>query len=249
MVATHHGSGHGATGAYMSGCGWLDKLEGTQRGIIMVPGGGGKEWSWQLDSPTNPNIVTALMSRLCDGPYRRRFVSIASDWTWGNDTIIERIGAARATAIASHGFEEKVHLIGVSMGGCCSLEYAKRNPSHVASITLIIPVLDQQDIYDNGRVDPYGTITPPEDAFGGNRPPSSHVPARNASIYTGMPVAIWYSNNDSVCVPEVTEPFGANAGAELNNLGDQFPAGFAIPGHAADNLPHDDVAAFLAEND
>lgn len=248
MVASHYADGHDTLGAFMLGWGRRDTLAEERTGILLVPGGGGTETSWQNTSAFNTNVVTGLMARLCD-IHGYRFLTLPSDWTWGNDTIIERISDARGEAISRLNISERVHLLGISMGGCCSLEWARRNPGLVAGLAMLIPIVDQQDIYDNDRVDPYGTITPPEDAFAGSRPPDTHVPARNATAYRGIPPAIWYSNNDSVCVPEVTEPFGERAGAQMHNLGDQFPSGFAIPGHAADNLAFDEVAAYFREHD
>ncbi len=244
MVSTRYATGFADSGAYTFGYGRHDTLAGTQRGIILVPGGGGTEISWQIGSATQPNIISALMARLCDG-HGRRFISIASDWTWGNSVVVDRIGDAIELANAWHSFADKVHLIGVSMGGCCVLNYALRHPEKVASVSMVIPVVDQQDIYDNGRVTPY-SLPEPSTAFDDERPPNSWTPARNAAGLRRIPGAAWYSDNDSVCVKETIEPLCEHADFAANNLGDQV--GW-IPGHAADDLPLDDVAAFIAEND
>ena len=222
MVTTRYPSGSELALPYMFGRDRLDKLDTDRPGILLIPGGVGQRG--------------------------RRFLTFPSDWTWGNDEMIGRIDDALAQAQAEHAFAERVHLILVSMGGT-GLNWSRQNPEKVASQTLIVPVVDQQDIYDNDLVAPYGTIQPPETAFGGNRPPDSHVPARNAEDFREIPTEIWYSNNDPVCRPQVIVPFAEAARARRHNLGNQYPAGWAIPGHAADNLPLQHVADFNASYD
>ncbi len=402
MIAEWHSTGTGTLGVHTAGFSRLDKrLAADQRGVILVPGGAGTEDSWAGANATNPGTVTNLIHRLCDDTrYKRRFLTFHSDWTWGDDVESQRILDGITHARANYQFKnDKVHLIGVSMGGPCVLNFAYLYPSLVASVSTMIGAVDPQDIETNSRVSVYN-LPQPSTAFGGLvanwnfatnttgwgtlqggsgtatltrtagsiavydgegfflrvvtpgsvafegiqmvpdvavnggttytasayvKAPTGHVmnirlaesaggtaqdtqawtadgtfqrvsvthtmgsgvtsadirifdntteaitfdvdsvqliqgttrkvpdnrcPATHASDFQRFPLGMWYSNNDTVCVPTASTTFALGAQAEINhNLGNQFPPGFGIPGHDFSNLNLNDVADFIEAND
>lgn len=248
MRQRHRASGDGSTGAHML-CWRRTASPVAQDGpaIIFVPGGGGTETSWQAFGTTaNPNVATRLMRHLVEVG-GCRFISIATNWEWGSDDTTERILDGWEHAKEHYGFpSKKIHLVTVSagaLGGLNSMLLEGLAP-YVASISMVIPALDLDDIEANPNRVTWG-IPAPSDAYGGSIP-ADRNPIENASAFTGARMAIWYSNNDAICKPEITEAFGEASEAELHNLGDRFPPGFAIPGHDAGNLPLDDVLSFIS---
>lgn len=68
--------------------------------------------------------------------------------TWGNDTAMSRLTAAHTyLASASGASATKVHMLGMSMGHALALRYAALNPTKVASVTGIIPLVDINAMY------------------------------------------------------------------------------------------------------
>lgn len=248
MRATRLSGAYEVGQSHMALRGRKDKGSGTAVGAIYAAGGGGTETSWQGGTATNPNEAGQAIESACDRPNWQpgyRVVTFAPEWTWGNDTAITRISDLWTYAQANHGFSaSKVHLFGVSMGGPCVLNWAKANPTKVASIALCLPAVDIQDIEDNGRATTI-SVPAPSTAFGNARPDNAHTPARNAASFSGMPMKIWYSTNDTVCVPSTVTTFAAGCGATLQSLGDQLPA-IAPVGHGlSSGFDVASVAAFF----
>lgn len=209
---------------------------GTAVGTIYAAGGGGTATSWQTSgTATNPQetneLVEAVVDRTPGWDPAYRMCSFATDWTWGNDTAIDRIQNLYTYAQANHGYSNlKVHLIAVSMGCTCVLNWAYTYPNRVASISILLPAVDIRDIEANGRATAVN-IPAPSTAFGDVDPPVDHNPASHPGAYKDMPVKIWYSTNDTICVPDTVTAFGAACGAEMVSLGDQPPQ-IGIPGHS-----------------
>lgn len=237
MLSSYHINDYQSGQGHVFGCGGPDKLAAKKPGIIYAPGGGGLATSWQTGTATNPNIVNKVIRVSCERPIgvsRFRFVSFASEWTWGNQTSVDRISDLYAYANVHHSFSAaKVHLLGVSMGAACVLNWAKANLAKVASIALLIPAVDVQDIDDNNRATAYG-LPAPSTAYGDVRPPDADTPARHAGIYQGIPIKIWYSTNDTIVIPEIVQTFASQSGATLISLG-SLPPDLGIPGHGLSN--------------
>lgn len=246
MFASWYASGSGTTGAYMMGWGKNDKQNGEAVGILMIPGLLGTETSWQAGTASTVGVFVKVAHSLCD-TYNNRFITFATGSTWGNDTMVTRTGDAWTTA-QGYGFDTAtVHLVGFSAGCTAALRWAKNNLGNVASISLVLPAVDIQDIDDNSLATPWGLPEPSDAAAFGARPSDAQNPADNAVAFSEVPIAIWYSTDDVICRPETVEAFAADSGAALYSLGDRIPyqTGFAIPGHDAENLPLADVANFI----
>lgn len=243
MIATRYASGVNDSGPYVLGQGRLDRGTDERTGVVLMLGGGSTETYWTA------GLVAEWMAQLCD-EHNRRFIAVPANWDWGNSVVVERMRDAILTAQSRHAFAERVHLIGISMGGPCVANYAKHYPETVASMVLMIAAVDVQDIHDNDLSTPYGgSVVEPSEAFGDERPPDAWTSARNASAFVRIPTVSWYSNNDAICRVGPNEDFIANCRGTGHNLGDQFPSGFAIPGHTAENIPFDEVIAWIEEND
>jgi alpha-beta hydrolase superfamily lysophospholipase len=144
--------------------------------------------------------------------------------TWGNDTAQTRVGDARTFATTKFGAKnDKVVLIGVSMGGLLALNWARANPGLVAAIALLYPAVDLQWVHDNGAK------TDTEAAYGGttatfNAAVAAHNPTAHQADFAGMPIKMWHSDADTVVgtaqqvafatgvgIPRVTLPGAAHA--------------------------------------
>lgn len=129
--------------------------------------------------------------------------------TWGNDTVITRIGQARTYLRNTWGSEGQVTLVGISMGGLAALAYALANPSAVRAVALIIPALDLNDLVVNNRG---GAAADVNAAYGGAYNNATHGPTHNPAVYAAslratMPIAIWTASDDPICVPSTADGF------------------------------------------
>lgn len=161
--------------------------------------------------------------------------------TWGNATAQTRAETLRAYAGTAFGLPNgKVHLLGASMGALTALQYAKANPSKVASIALIIPALDLDYAYQNnigGHQADIGT------AWGVSFPTALPAAAKvldDTSSWDAIPVKIWYVTNDVYTPTASSTTFIANAGATGVSLGALGHTEAAIAA-----VPVGDVAAFF----
>lgn len=150
--------------------------------------------------------------------------------TWGNDTAQARIDDGWAWIKANLPCAtDKVLLVGDSMGGLDLLNWAHAHPSAVAGIALCFSVFDLADVHDNNYSPsfyPSGTKAPIETAYGGlagyQAAEPTHNPNRHPGDFSGIPIFIQYSSNDPICMPSITESFGAACGATMDNEGAVF---------------------------
>lgn len=224
------------------------------QGIIYSPGGNGSETSWLAGgTSTNPGPAGLALQQAVEltrwGQVGRRMITFASEWLWGNSAAVIRIHALYNFARLGYGFDRQIHLFGVSMGAACVLNYARTKPKNVASIAVAAPAVDLQDIEDNGRATGYG-LPAPSTAFGGSRPPDIWNPLTQAELgkFDGVPIKVWYSNNDTICTKASSEAFIAATGAEGVNIGDQ-PGGVIVGHGLASGFNPAEVAAFFAANE
>lgn len=128
-----------------------------------------------------------------------------SQGTFGNDTVISRVGSLKAAVQAASSPVQaragKVALLGASGGGTAALNYAIANPGNVACIFLTTPLVALRRARDENWG---GYAAEIETAYGGaagfnaavaTRDPSE--PGRQAAL-AGIPILISYSVNDSV---------------------------------------------------
>jgi pimeloyl-ACP methyl ester carboxylesterase len=114
-------------------------------GMINVHGyGGGAEAYLDQAFGNIPGVVA-----------QRGIVNYAGDFggisTWGNNSAVSTIGEAVDYLAASLGAVGPIHMLGGSMGALNVLNYAKRFPADVASLTLIIPLVALDAFHDENR--------------------------------------------------------------------------------------------------
>jgi hypothetical protein len=196
------------------------KPSGTKPGVIYAHGAGGTCAS-ALDTTTNvlPTIADAGYPV---GAFDLGTPTVASGTTsgpfnWGNDNAITSMGAAKTwlqTTDTSVGRlilgcganTAKFHIYATSMGALATLNYliSLSNPASVcASVSLAVPVLDLDDIYQNNKQSWQASIA---SAYGVSFPTgipnlTTHSPvaysAANLAKLT-MPIKIWGSSDDPV---------------------------------------------------
>ena len=128
--------------------------------------------------------------------------------TFGNDTGITRVGQAIDRLVAL-GASEPAILVGASMGGAVALNFAVRHPERVAAVAGIIPALTLSVPPGNPAEAAIDAAYPP--AYDpGNPAHLDHDPLAFAGdLPADMPIGIWYSTTDPLCLPETAIAFGA----------------------------------------
>lgn len=215
------------------------KTNVTKRGGIYCPGGiVGTEMSWAAGG----NVTDAIeLTARTD----RRWITIADLVQWGNTTHQDRVTTAYTTAQSSYGFDStKVNLFAASGGAAPILNWAIANVAKVQSITLVIPAVDIRDIDLNNRVSVLGfdpVTQGPRAAYGGSTPGTAFNPVSNAAALAGIPIRLYYSNTDNVCLPATQTAFQTAVGSSctLVNMGNL--------GHGASFNPFE-VLQFLTAN-
>lgn len=134
-----------------------------------------------------------------------------------------------------------VSLVCGSMGALTGLNWYRLNPLAVSAIALIIPALDLEDLHDNRGLD--AAIEAPN-AFGSEAAYLAAIaersPIENAADFQDVPIRIYYSSDDPICLPVICEAFAEATNAELVSLG-------AI-GHNATTLDARDIVSFIRSN-
>lgn len=138
---------------------------------------------------------------------------------WGNDALLDDLTDMKAEGDAAYFASGRWHLLGASAGGLTVLNWAKANPALVKSLTLLIPVLDVQDVYTNNRGSFASVIST---AYGG-APPDSHNPADNYSSFADIPIKLYYSTTDTITPLAITQAFISGVGDNVEgvNMGAQ----------------------------
>jgi pimeloyl-ACP methyl ester carboxylesterase len=187
-----------------------------QYGVIHLHGASGTAW-------------TALTS-LNDGkPHtpahiaRAGYNAIASDaggpQTWGNQASIDGAERSYQRIQAIPGTKPgKVFLVGSSMGGLTALNWAAANPTKVAGIIMVIPVINVNDVKTNNRGG-YASLV--NAAHGGTYDEatmgSTKNPRTQAGLgkYAGIPILLFYGLTDAVCIPGEATGFAADVGSNV----------------------------------
>jgi pimeloyl-ACP methyl ester carboxylesterase len=199
----------------------------TNHQVVYMPGGGGLEDSWMTDTSTNPAGPDDVLRDCTDrGVHRRRIVSLPTDYTWGDAEMNTRVDSMLAFCEANYLFRPPYHLVGASMGTLCCLNWAVRNPTKVASVSLMLPLVNPQLLDTDGRLTGGGhhvyapPIILPHVAYGG-AVPNAYNPLSRASDFTGLGIKMWASNDDEVCFISEATSFAAANDAVLHNIGNQ----------------------------
>jgi pimeloyl-ACP methyl ester carboxylesterase len=136
--------------------------------------------------------------------------------TWGNNAA-----QAILTTLYNTLGVSKVLLSGGSMGGLLALNWARANPTKVAGIELVIPLVNPEDLRANNLG---GYQADFEAAYGGNpawqalRP--THCPVEFAAQISHIPIYLFFSDNDPICRPATIEAFrAAHGNTKTKSLG------------------------------
>jgi len=179
----------------------LSRATGAKIGVIYAHGG-----SNTFDQMFDPTLLyyPGIDKLVTHGQYPLVFADMGGG-TWGNATMAgtnandtcRMLEAYNWLQNASGGGAKsgKVHLIGVSQGGVGVVNWAKRNPTLVQSISLVVPALDLQDIYVNDRGGNQANINT---AYGGVPDYATRSPMNLAANLAGIPTRVWYATNDTV---------------------------------------------------
>lgn len=220
MVATSYGVGlYRASEAHTLFRPRIYPLE--RAGIIHCHG-------WAASDPVPLAVTAAYLTTYRDEPSalaRRGFVSIAADLgggeTFGNATGDAGMDDALTYLRANGASDDPVGLLGGSMGGQTACVWARQHLASVECIALLVPGLDVEDIRVNDRLGAQAAI---EAAHTDNATWQAARPTRNpiefADELADIPIRIWYSTDDDVCLPEFVTAFAAAHGnTTLTSLG------------------------------
>jgi pimeloyl-ACP methyl ester carboxylesterase len=154
--------------------------------------------------------------------------------TWGNNTSITALGQLQTwlqgTKNATAG---KIALVGVSMGACAALNYARANPTLVACLVVVIPILDLNDVVTNNRG---GFASAVNTAYGGTYSDTTdgptHSPVKYAASFT-IPTLIYYAPDDAIAtvgpVNTFTAACASSTKVSVGNTGHSEASVSAVP--------------------
>jgi alpha/beta hydrolase fold len=169
--------------------------------------------------------------------------------TWGNDFVMTRITQQVAYAQgAMGGKSDKVIMFGFSMGGLNAINWASRNPSKVAALVLVCPVLNLVAFHDTNRGGYQANI---ESAYtnlaGYNAAVAGRDPMQIAAAggLAGIPIKIWYSTDDTLSLPTEVDPF-ITAVSAIGGAGPISKSSMGAGGHLLTPAPSSEIGAFIA---
>lgn len=172
---------------------------------------------------------------------------MGGDQTWGNDLSITRLGGYLTTLANRPDANNNYALVGDSMGGLISLNYAAQAATKPKAMVLTIPVINPEDIRANNRSGYASLINAAyggaynEGTMGASKNPYT---MRDAAKLKNIPMLIFYGANDQLCLPTFATGFIASD--------PEYRTGIALPyGHeeaAYSNVNHTLVMEFLKEH-
>lgn len=171
---------------------------------------------------------------------------------WGNPEVVTTVGQTHDWLQGTNpddgqAASGKVSLIGISMGATAALNYAlslgENASDQIASIALISPALDTEDIEGTPR-DAFLQASL-RYAYGGSAATFAvegvlHNPMRLRSEIAAMriPIHIWYSSDDPIALTAITESFIETTDYVRGTVTGAY-------GHSIDDFPMDDIASWL----
>lgn len=136
--------------------------------------------------------------------------------TWGNDTVISRITAAKNYLLAMDGvLPAKIALLGTSMGALSSLAWAGANPSIASCVVGIIPVVNLTDVHTNNRGGFKSAINSAysgaysEGVYGYTHNPDTMA---GSGAFSSIPTQFWYGDSDVIATHGAVTGFKTKAG-------------------------------------
>lgn len=236
-----------SVGSVVAGEGSLEiypTVTGNRPGVQSVHGAG-SDATYCIATDGNQSTLTDLIAQA-------GFTAISGDnggpAAWGNSIAVQSVNAYTSRLQGMAGVTPgKIALIGSSMGGLTSLNFAAANPSKVSCIVAIIPVINLTDIYTNNRLGFAASILA---AYGGGYSEADYGPTRNplteASLgkLAGIPMLFFYGLTDALCLPQFTEQFAAYPGMNVTLV--PLPSGHDFTSYGL--VDHPQVVQFLNDH-
>lgn len=237
------------TGAVASGVehllmvpsGWTG--DGSKMGLVYLHGATGTSRQ-MVDGVTYP-AFKALLQVIVAAGYP--LLGVTTGDTWGNDTAMTRIDAAKTYLQSTVGAKAgAIGLIGGSMGGANVLNWCKRNLASTACAVNLVPTSDISDMATNNRG---GLTTNINAAYSGGWSEGTYGAARNpvtfaaAGDLAGLDYLAFGATSDAVCLPATVEAVCTSIGgtATYTEVAGDHNSSMA-------NIPPQDIVDFLNAN-
>lgn len=180
-------------------------------------------------------------SAIADAGLPAASADLGGPTTWGNDASVAAIDQLWTLMQTRWGVpSDKVLLLTGSMGTLTAFNYLRANPTKVAAIASILPVVDLAFIHDSN---PEANADPAEveAAYGGLTAYQAAVATHSPAVHKAKscPIRLWYSSTDPIALPATVEQFAKDVGAERTSMG--------AVGHTFNGLVRGDVAAWLKQ--
>lgn len=213
------------------------------KGVVAYCGGVGAGAMNVLGAFNRYDIVEAgypvVSTDLGDTP--TTFTGTNGPGVWGSDVAVLKLADLLGWVTSELGAAEDGHvLLGGSHGAASALRLAHDAPLSIAGVACFIGAIDTEDIRVNNR----GGYATSIGAAIGSPVPDAKNPARLAVTWpTSVPVRLWYSTTDSICVQATQTAFNADApvGADVDAIS------FGDHGHTTQGLPWTDITSFLLD--
>jgi alpha-beta hydrolase superfamily lysophospholipase len=194
----------------------------------------------------NPTWMRPSVLGLCEANYVVLSPDLSAQSPWGNDASQTKVGDAkiRLQSAAVGAASGKIGLIGISAGALTVLNWARANPTLVAAIALICPVVDLAYEHDQNIA---GFAAEIEAAYtnlaGYTAAVATHDPMQNtASHASGPPIRMWRTTDDTVAVTARQDAFAAAVGSNL------VTTSLGTGGHTGANIDATQVVSFFQAN-
>jgi pimeloyl-ACP methyl ester carboxylesterase len=166
---------------------------------------------------------------------------LAGTATWGNDTAQARYGTLKTFSQGAivQGKAGTVLGLAFSMGALTLLNWARANPTLLAAIALICPVVDLAYEHDN-NINGFaaGIETAYTNLAGYTAAVATHDPMQNTAAHTsGPPIHIWRASDDAIAVTARQDAFISAVGCPWSDMGSV--------GHHPATVNTTDVLTFL----
>lgn len=164
---------------------------------------------------------------------------MGGQFQWPTATVMARMDGALAQVASQTGCRsDRALLFAVSMGGAVALNWARRNPSKTAALAAVIPVPNITYFHDNVDANNIDTSYGSHAAYLAAMPDyDPNLAAANS--WSGIPIKMWTSSNDTTAPPAVTAAFATRIGIEAP--GDMGAHGHTVP----DSLDQASLINFL----
>lgn len=203
-------------------------------GVVLCHGSGA--WEEFIDLGAQPHSVVLAAAIATAG-----IPCVAGDFggqAWGNDTAMSRITSAWGILQNQFGCRnDKVCLLGASMGGATAARYTQLHPTQVACFVGLIPLLDLVAFYNNNVGGSQSEIAA---AWGVTAPaalPASANIAANVQMAATVPLLAGYSSVDQTVQPAWVQAYVNALGSDASMMvtdstyghSDQAIGGMPIP--------------------